>query len=376
MVCKEVDKAVKVRIYPNVGQKIIFHENISHVRYVYNKVKETCEYTYGIIKEHGEKPRNLINRSFVNQILTDLKHAKDFLYDSDSTSLQASGENYIQAMKNFFHGKARYPKYKSKHHPIHSFKVKNNNNSLRIENNKIRIGKHGFCKARGLRNIKGQIRHIVITLVGDKWFASINYKKTPIKPLAPTNKSVGVDVGITDLATLSTGEKITKLNSDKMEKRIAKLQKKLSKQKYASQRWIKTKNKLASAYLKLKNMRNDYIHKLTWKLVNEFDLIKIENLQVSNMLKNHHLAKSISHASWYELKRQLKYKCDWYEKTLEIVPPYNTTKECNKCGYINKDLTLQNRVWKCPKCQTNHDRDVNAAINILNRRNDGDSSTN
>jgi putative transposase len=185
------------------------------------------------------------------------------LYDSDSTSLQAATENYIQAMNNFFQGRAKFPKFKSKRNPISSFKVKNNNNSLRIENNKIKIGKHSFCKARGLRNIKGKILHIVVTLVGEKWFASINYQKALSKTLTKTKKSVGIDVGIINLATLSTVKKITKLDSTLIEEKIAKLQKKLSKQKYGSNRWMKTKNKLTYAHLKLKNMRNDYIHKLT-----------------------------------------------------------------------------------------------------------------
>jgi putative transposase len=329
-----------------------------------------------MIKQFGEKPRNILNRSFTNQILKDLKQNNSFLYNSESSSLQASAENYIQSMKNFLKGNANFPKFKAKRHSTLSFKVKNNNNNIRIENNKIRIAKHGFCKAKGLRNIKGKISHIVITLVGNKWFASINYKKVKIEPLAKTNKKVGVDVGIINLATLSTGEKITKLNSSKKEEKIAKLQKKLSRQKYGSKRWQKTKNKLQTEHLKIKNARNDYLHKLSWKLVNDFDLIKIENLKISNMLKNHNLAKSISHASWYEFRRQLKYKCTWYQKELVIVPPHNTSKKCNVCGQINKKLTLKDRSWKCPNCHTIHDRDVNAAINILNRRDDGDSSIN
>jgi len=161
--CKEINKAVKVRIYPNPEQVNKFHENISHARYVFNKVKEQCNYHYKIIKEHGEIPRNLTNRSFCNMLLTNLKKTNNFLSSSDSTSLQASYENYIQAMTNFFKGKAKFPRFKNKRNPVQSFKVKNVNNSVRIENGKIKVAKHGLVRVRGLRKIKGKIQHITIT---------------------------------------------------------------------------------------------------------------------------------------------------------------------------------------------------------------------
>ena len=147
----------------------------------------------------------------------------------------------------------------------------------------------------------------------------------------------------------------------------------MSRKVKSSKNYLKTKNKLALAHNKLKNLRNDYIHKLTWKLVNEFDTIVIEDLKVSNLLKNHRLAKSISHASWFEIRRQLEYKCHWYNKELLTVNPQYTSQECNICGFINKNLTLNDRSWICPSCDFTHDRDVNAACNILNRRDDGDS---
>ena len=370
---KEINMAVKVRIYPSKEQKIVFDENINHARFIFNKVKETCEYHYKIIKQQGYQPRNLITNKFCNTILTQLKQSNDFLYNSDSTSLQAAYQNYIQAMKNFFNHIAKYPRFKSKRNPIQSFKVKNSMNRLRIQNNQIRIGKHGFVKARGLRNITGKILSIVVSKVANKWFVSITYDKIPVKPLPKTNKSVGIDVGIRDLAILSTGEKITKLNSTKQESKIVKLQKSLSRKIKGSKNYLKNKDKLANAHLKLRNLRSDYIHKLTWKLVNEFDTIVVEDLKVSNLLKNHRLAKSISHASWFEIKRQLEYKSSWYDKELIIVNPHYTSKECSECGFINKDLSLSDRSWVCPSCNTIHDRDVNAAINILNRRDGGDS---
>jgi putative transposase len=171
---KEINKAVKVRLYPTKEQKLVFEENINHARFVFNKVKESCEYHYKIIKEQGIKPRNLTSNKFCNIILTQLKQSHDFLYDSDSTSLQASYQNYINAMKNFFNRVAKYPRFKSKRNPIQSFRVKNSMDRLRINDNRLKIGKHGFVKVRGLRNITGKILSITISKIGSKWFASIN----------------------------------------------------------------------------------------------------------------------------------------------------------------------------------------------------------
>lgn len=364
---------MKVQLYPTNEQKLLFDENIRHARFVFNKIKESCEYHYKIIKEQNVEPKNLINRVFCNMQLSELKKSNKFLYNSDSTSLQSSYENYIQSMNNFFAKRAKYPRYKSRRNPVQSFKVKNVNNSVKIENGKIKIAKHGLVRVRNLRKIKGKIQHITITQIANKWFASINYSKVTTKPLKKTGQKVGIDVGITDLAILSTGEKITKLNSTKYENKIVKLQKNLDRKKYGSKNWEKNHNKLTLAHLKLKNTRNDYIHKTSWKIINKYDTIVIEDLKITNMMKNHKLAKSIANASWYELKRQLKYKCEWYNKELILINPHNTSKECNKCGHINKELTLADREWICPQCNSTLDRDINAAHNILNRRNDGDS---
>lgn len=370
---KEINKAVKVRLYPTKQQEFVFNQNINHARFVFNKVKESCEYHYQIIKEHGFEPRYLTTRKFTNIILTQLKQNNDFLYISDSTSLQASCDNYINSMKNFFNYTAKFPRFKSKRNLIQSFKVKNSMDRLRIKDNKLKIGKHGFVKIRGLRHTIGKILSITVSKIANKWFASIVYNKFIVEPLSKTKQPVGIDVGIRDLAILSTGEKITKLNSSHLESKIVKLQKNLSRKIKGSKNYLKNKDKLANAHLKLKNLRSDYIHKLTWKLVTEFDTIVLEDLKISTLLKNHRLAKSISHASWFELRRQLEYKCDWYDKQLIVVNPHYTSKECSQCGFINKELSLNTNSWICPSCDTIHDRDINAAVNILNRWCDGDS---
>lgn len=371
----EVNKAMKIKLYPTQEQEILFNQNINHVRFVFNKIKEGVEYHYDRIKEQGFKPRNLTTRRFCNMLLTQLKSSNDFLYNSDSTSLQASYENYIQSMKNFYSNHAKYPRFKSKRNPLQSFKIKNVTNSIRIENNKLRVSKHGFVNIRGLRKIKGKILSLTVSKIGDKWFGSIAYSKVIVKSLKKTGKSVGVDVGIKDLAILSDGQKITKLPITKQLKRINKYQKSLSNKIKDSNNYNKIKNKLTNAHYRLKCARDDYIHKLTYRLVNKYDTIVIEDLRVSNLLKNKRLSKHIQEMSWFEFRRQLTYKCEWYGKKLVIVNPAYTTKECNRCGYIHKSLTLGDRSWVCPGCDTEHDRDVNAAINIMNRWNKGDCLT-
>ena len=210
---KEINKSVKVRLYPTKEQERLFNENINHARFVFNKIKESCEYHYKIIKEQGYTPY-LHTRKFCNIILSQLKKANDFLYTSDSTSLQASCDNYISAMKNFLNHHAGFPCFKSRRNPIQSFKVKNIMNMVRIENNKLKVG-NGLVKVRGLRHTRGKILSVTVRKIGNKWFGSINYNKVKVKPLAKTNQIVGVDLGVKDLAILSTGEKITKLNCRK-----------------------------------------------------------------------------------------------------------------------------------------------------------------
>lgn len=208
-------------------------------------------------------------------------------------------------------------------------------------------------------------------LLQNKYFVSIlvdDSKKIPEKPNLSDDNAIGVDVGLTHFATLSTGEKIK--NPRFLKKKIRQLkiaQRRASRKKKGSANRKKANLKVAKIHEKIANARRDFLHKLTSKLVGENQAIIVEDLKIKDMMQNSYLAQSIGDVSWSEFIRQLEYKAEWYGVHLIKVDPKNTSKTCSNCGYINKNLRLEHRCWECPVCDTEHDRDVNAAKNILRR---------
>ena len=200
-----------------------------------------------------------------------------------------------------------------------------------------------------------------------RWFVSILVKDPTVKPLPKTDKKVGIDVGITSLITTSNGEKVGNPKQfNRLYKKLRRKQKALSRKTKGSNNRYKASLEVAKVHAQIKDARKDLLHKLTTKLVRDNDLIAIEDLAIRNMLKNHKLARSISDASWGEFNRQLEYKCEWYGKELVKIDRYfPSSKRCGNCGHIVDKLPLDIREWECPKCGTNHDRDINASHNIL-----------
>ncbi|WP_409200964.1 RNA-guided endonuclease InsQ/TnpB family protein [Methanobrevibacter sp. DSM 116169] len=374
---KDVNRGVKVRVYPDDNQEDLFKQNIGCVRLVYNHILSEMIYDYKIAKQYHTGPVNLNNRKYCNMKLTNLKRNVNygFLYDVESSSLQSAFNNLIQAMKNYFSGRTNFPYFKSKKNDDKlSFRIINNNN-VKTSKNKLKIAKYGWIKCKGLRKITGKILSVTISHVGDKWFASINYKNSIGTEFKKTNKSVGVDLGIKNLLTLSNGEVKAKLQLKKLEEKIKKEQRKLSRKIKNSNNWMKNKKRIQEAHLKMKNTRKDYIHKITTELIQKYDEIVIENIKSQNLMKRtplgeknkSTLSKNIGHSAWHEIKKQLKYKAQWYGKQIIEVDPRNTSKKCHKCGHTNQKLKLADRIWTCDKCKTLHDRDINAAKNILKK---------
>lgn len=209
-----------------------------------------------------------------------------------------------------------------------------------------------------------------------------------IKPLKKTGKQVGIDVGVADLAILSNGIKYPTFDGSYYKKKATNWQRKYSRRRELANRlclqdknrkmicprnldsfknWQKAQKIKARCQVKIANKRHDYLQKLTTHLISQYDVIVIEDLRTKNLLKNHHLAKSISNASWYLFRTMLEYKCKWYGKKLIAVDPKNTSRICSNCGYNSGAKPLNIREWTCPKCHVRHDRDINAAVNILNR---------
>lgn len=199
----------------------------------------------------------------------------------------------------------------------------------------------------------------------NQYFVSINVKNSPVKQLKKTNQRVGIDLGIKDLATFSNGFKTGKINLKEVDRKIRRQNQILSRKVKNGCNWVKAKTKLNRLYQKKKDIINDFLHKLTTKIVREFDEIYVGNVNSQLGLKNKYLARTTADQHWFEFKRQLEYKSDWYGKHFEVVDEKYTSKTCSNCGYVIESLELNIRRWICPECGKEHDRDVNAARNIL-----------
>ena len=242
------------------------------------------------------------------------------------------------------------------------------NLTLYIKNGRLFIPKvREGIKIKEHRPLEGRILCGTISKTpSGKYYASITVEKD-ITSLDATNKAVGIDLGVKDFAILSTGEKVENPKFKRTQRRKLKfLHKNFSKKKKGSKNSDKARRKLNKKYEQITNKKQDFLHKLSNRIVSENQVICLEDLNVKGMVKNHNLADSISEVSWYEFVRQLKYKAEWRGRTVVQVDRFfPSSKTCYECGFINQDLTLNEREWVCPKCGTHHDRDINASLNIL-----------
>lgn len=357
-----MNKSFKIRIYPNQRQIQLFEKTFGCVRYIYNYMLKFKQKVYNIF----ELKLNYVKMS---SILTKLKQRKLWLYEVDAVALQQCLRDLDITYKNFFNG-AGFPRFKSKRGK-NSYRT-NMNIHLDQENKMIRIPKVGWIKFRDKTNFSGltKINNITISKTpSGKYFASIS-AEVNIKALAKTKKSCGVDLGLKDFCILSNG---TKFKNPKFlvrsERRLRILQKFLSRKVYGSKNYEKARTKFAKFYEYIVNCRKDYLHKISLFLVKNYDIICAETLQVKNMLKNHKLAKAVADVSWYEFIRQLEYKCLWYDKKfIQINTYFASSQICSSCGFKNSSVkNLRVREWTCQECGDHHDRDINAATNILNQ---------
>lgn len=355
-------KGFKVRIYPNREQIQLIEKTFGCVRYVYNHMLKLKQKAYNIF----ELKLNYVKTS---SILTKLKQRKSWLCEVDAVALQQCLKDLDASYIKFFNG-AGYPNFKSKRGK-NSYRT-NMNIHLDQNNKIIKIPKVGWIKFRDKNKFEGlnKIYNITISKTSSgKYFASIS-AEIDITAFAKTKKSCGVDLGLKDFCILNDGTKFENPRFlERSEKRLRLLQKSLSRKVYGSKNYEKARAKLAKFHEYIANCRKDYLHKISLFLVKNYDIICTETLQVKNMVKNHKLAKAINNVSWYEFCRQLEYKCLWYDKKFVHIDTYFASSQlCSNCGYKNPEVkNLDIREWICPECNKHHDRDINAATNILNQ---------
>ena len=371
-------KGTRVRLYPTEEQEVLINKTLGCGRFVHNQTLTDCKQAYEQTQHFPSQNKRVKN-------LVQLKETYEFLKEVDSTALQQSVRDLNSALDKFFKNRSHFgfPKFKSKHNLKQSYRTPYNGGKADVLDNKhIKLPKLGKVKTKRF-DMPEVYKIFSITVERTntgKYYASICIE-TETQPLPKTGKQVGFDLGLIDLLIGSDGTRFSRPKFDYVNKdKLAKEQRKLSKMRTKLERaklnldgcrnYQKQKHKVAKLHEHITNCAKDFNHKLSRKLVEEYDFIAMEDLNVSGLIKNHNLAYSISDVRWSQLLNFIQYKCLWYgKKFVQVDRFYASSKICSECGTYHKDIvnSLSVREWTCPDCGARHDRDVNAAKNILNQ---------
>lgn len=347
------------RCYPTDIQAQELSRVFGHTRYVYNWALRLRTDAWA----NGQK----VNYNQTSAALTSLKRTDEhrWLNEVSCVPLQQSLRNLQTAFGNFFAGRAKYPRFKSKRDKQ---SAEYTTSAFKYSDGVLSLAKVGKLKVRWSRPFTSQLTTVTVSKTPTgRYYVSLVLDETPV-PFAKTGASIGIDLGINRLATLSNGERIPNLKFTRTyEKRLAKAQRRLARKTKGSGRWNRQRIKVARVHEKLTNARVDHLNKVTTDLVRRFDVIAVEDLTVRGMVRNHKVAKHISDASFGRFVSMLEYKTVWRGKTLvKIDRFFPSSKRCSCCGFVAQKMPLDVRNWQCPVCKSEHDRDENAAKNILN----------
>ncbi|MEG4271590.1 MULTISPECIES: RNA-guided endonuclease TnpB family protein [unclassified Microcoleus] len=352
-------KAYKYRIYPTSEQETLLAKSFGCARWFWNYALNLCQETY---KNTGKG----LSRAYIQGLLPPLKKEYEWLKEPYSQCLQVVALNLSTAYKNFFDKRAMLPKFKSKH-GRQSIGYPQN---VKFDGDYINLPKIGLVFCRRHRDFEGDIKTVTVSRNPDgKHFISVLIDDGKEKPeLVPADKAIGIDVGLTHFAIASDGSKFgNPKHFIKRQRNLKRKQQKLYRKKKGSQNRKKARLVVAKVHSKIARCREDFIQKLSRKIVNENQVIAVENLNIKGMVKNHNLASSISDVGWGMFCTMLKYKSESEGKQyVEIDRWFPSSKTCHVCLNRVDNLTLDVRAWSCQRCGTHHDRDVNAAINIRN----------
>lgn len=371
-----------IELKPNNKQATYFKKACGVARFAYNWALAEWQRQYQEDKAYREgceqsgltvdgSQLNLPSHGKINKLFNAIKREQfPFVMEVTKCAPQIAIKQLSDAYKRFFKGESQYPQFRKKGEKDR-FGISNDRFKIQKQKGKffIQTPRLGLVKMKEGLRFQGKILSATISTRGERWFVSINIELSEeILPLPKTQQSVGLDLGITHLATLSDGTKFQAPKPLKTQlKKLRRLSRELSRKQKDSNNRAKAKAKLSQLYYRISNIRKDFLHKLTTELVRKFDVICLEDLNVKGMMKNRRLSRAIHDLGFYELKRQLIYKANQFGKTVKSVERFfPSSKTCSCCGFKLEKLSLSVRKWTCKNCHAEHDRDINASINILN----------